>query len=170
MWVYPHFDNRFVAQSIMEKVIVGEYSEEIPYDPEFDRYALVYDVEPGQLLTWPQNAPHRVTNLEGLNVSLSTEHMNPRAVRRVNVHTANHFLRRTFRGQWSANVEGPAAHLKQTLARVVRLGEKLFQGKQSTAFDYGKTFVVDPAAEKGFRILHEDPAAKASHQLELAAE
>ncbi len=156
VWVYPHFDFRFVSQAVMELVCSGDFSEDVPYDPSFDRYALVFDVQPGQLLTWPQHTPHRVENLEGLNVSLSTEHKNARAKRRINVHLANQLLRRHL--GWKnlrTEVEGPAAHLKETLARVVRWSNKL-AGKQKQPYTYPISFEVDPTAPAGFRLLDVD--------------
>ncbi len=156
VWVYPHFDYRFVAQQVIEKVCSGEYSEDVPYDAAFDNYALVYDVQPGQLLTWPQHAPHRVTNLEGLNVSLSTEHKNPRARRRINVHLANQFLRRNVGwGYQATNVDGPVAHLKQALARTVRIGQKIF-AKPEVPYTYPISFKVDPDSPSGYTLLEVD--------------
>jgi quercetin dioxygenase-like cupin family protein len=32
----------------------------------------VYQLEPGDVVSWPHNAPHRIENLDSLNVSLST--------------------------------------------------------------------------------------------------
>ncbi|WP_425400858.1 cupin-like domain-containing protein [Aeoliella sp.] len=152
VWVYPHFDKRFASGEVLEKVCSGEWSEDVPYDPSFDRYALVYDAQPGQLITWPQLAPHRVRNLDGLNVSLSTEHKNPRAKRRINVHTANHLMRTRFGVACkSIDVEGFAAHTKQTLARAFRVAGK-FAGKEKEQFVYPKTFVVDPDAPHGYRM------------------
>ena len=153
VWVYPHFDSRFVAQSCMEMVCSGEFTDDVPYDPDFDKYALVFDVQPGELITWPQHTPHRVTNLEGLNVSLSTEHKNPRARRRINVHLANQFLRRQF-GIATPHVEvdGASAHLKQTLSRALRYWSKL-RGIEKEQFTYPISFVVDPSAPHGVRLL-----------------
>ncbi|QDU58875.1 cupin-like domain-containing protein [Aeoliella mucimassa] len=152
VWVYPPFDNRFASSQVLEKVCSGEWSEDVPYDPSFDRYALVYDAQPGQLITWPQLTPHRVCNLEGLNVSLSTEHKNARARRRLNVHSANHLLRTKF-GIASQHIaaDGPTAHAKQLLARSFRLVDRLF-GKQKEQFVYPKTFYVDPEAPHGYRL------------------
>lgn len=170
VWVYPHFDKRFASSLVLEKVCSGEWSEDVPYDPSFDKYALVYDAQPGQLITWPQLAPHRVSNLEGLNVSLSTEHKNPRARRRINVHTANHHLR-TKAGIAcnSVEVDGLGAHAKQALARAFRLAGK-FAGKQKEQFVYPKTFVLDLDAPHGYRLKNNaEPAVVAPHQeLEVA--
>jgi hypothetical protein len=130
----------------------------VPYHPDFDRYASVFDVAPGQLLTWPQLAPHRVTNLEGLNVSLSTEHKNPAATRRINVHLANQFLRRTFGiDKLSADVRGIGPHGKQTVARFSRLVKKL-TGKKKKQFTFPITFKVDPDSPLGYSDI--DPTAK----------
>jgi hypothetical protein len=164
VWVYPHFDHRFVSQKVMELVCAGELSEDVPYDAQFDKYALVYDVEPGQLLTWPQHTPHRVNNLDGLNVSLSTEHKNARAVRRINVHLANHFLRHQFGlPSKSTKVDGPVAHAKQALARSVRMFERL-ANRQQPQYIYPKTFVVDPAEPNGFRFLETENEFVAPHE------
>lgn len=165
VWVYPHFDERFASAHVLEKVCSGEWSEDIPYDPSFDKYALVYDAEPGQLITWPQVAPHRVQNLEGLNVSLSTEHKNPRARRRINVHTCNHLMRTRFgKVCKSTSADGLAAHGKQALARAFRMAGKLV-GKQKEQFVYPKTFVVDPQSPHGYRLKEgADSTVIAPHQ------
>jgi hypothetical protein len=170
VWVYPHFDTRFADLAVLEKVCAGEWSEDVPYHGEWDKYALVYDAQPGQLITWPQLTPHRVTNLSGLNVSLSTEHKNTRARRRLNVHQANHFLRSQC--GWTpthANVTGIAAHAKQALARAVRFWGKLRRQKKQH-FVYPKSFVIDPSAERGFRLLDEQGRVIAPHlEAELVA-
>lgn len=157
VWVYPSFDSRFVSDEVLEMVCTGKLTEDVPYEAEFDRYALVYDVEPGQLLTWPQMTPHRVNNLDGLNVSLSTEHKNPRATRRLNVREANHWLRRYVGcGHSATEVDGVAAHAKQALARAVRFGQRLV-GSQRETFTYQKTFKVDPSAPGGIVTEAEAP-------------
>ena len=166
VWVYPHFDNRFAPLSVIEKVCSGEWSEDVPYDGVWDKYALVYDAEPGQLITWPQLTPHRVTNLEGLNVSLSTEHKNPRARRRLNVHQANHFLRNKLgHAPRDASVEGWRAHAKQALARAVRYASKLTK-QEREQFEYPKSFILDPDAPRGFRLLGDENETMVAPHLE----
>lgn len=161
VWVYPHFDNRFASPLVLGKVCSGEWTEEIPYDPSFDRYALVYDAEPGQLITWPQLTPHRVENLDGLNVSLSTEHKNPRAKRRIHVHKANHLLRNRWKiNSQSIDAEGLLAHAKQALSRCYTVYDQFFSESQES-FVYPTSFVVDPETPNGYRLLegHEAPVA-----------
>ena len=169
VWVYPHFDHRFASMRVIEKVCAGEWSEDIPYEEAFDRYALIFDAQPGELLTWPQLAPHRVTNISGMNVSLSTEHKNARARRRLNVHMANHILRERF--GWdpkSFEVDGFAAHLKQAISRIQRQLGKLSRAK-TERFTYPKSFVVDPSTEDGFRLISgKEDLVAAPHEEELA--
>lgn len=157
VWIYPHFDSRFLANDIAEQVCAGAYTEDVPYDPSFDAYALVVDPEPGQMVTWPQLTPHRVENLEDLNVSLSTEHVNPRAVRRTGVFRANYFLRNQL--NWeprSTAIAGLVPMAKQKFARVIDLVKER-RGKRNKAYTYVKTFRIDLAAPQGFvRILPND--------------
>jgi len=153
VWVYPPFDSRFVSHDVLERVFSGEMAEDVPYDVSMDRYALVYDVEPGDLITWPQNTPHRVTNLDSLNISLSTEHKNPAARRRINVHLANQWLRRTCGLPCrSSEIDGWAAHAKQAVIRSVRLARRVTRKKQ-TQFTYPVSFRVDPDAPLGYTDL-----------------
>ncbi len=171
VWVYPPFDVRFASPEVLGKVCSGEWTEEVPYNRSFDRYALVFDVQPGQLVTWPQLTPHRVTNLEGLNVSLSTEHKSVRARRRINVHTANHILRKHFGvAAQGIDVDGLSPHLKQFLARGFRYCGKMF-GQSRKQFAYPKSFVVDPTAPYGFRLLDNQAHVIVAphHELEAAA-
>jgi hypothetical protein len=93
VWVYPPLDERYMKRELLEDIFAGVRHEYLPYEPGFDAAAQVYDLEPGQWLAWPQNAPHRVTNLDSVNVSLSTEHFTRDSVRRSRVYVANRFFR-----------------------------------------------------------------------------
>ena len=167
VWVYPPYDHRFASMNVLEHVCAGEWSEDIPYYPDLDRYAIVHDAAPGELITWPQLTPHRVTNLEGLNVSLSTEHKNPRARRRLNVIQANHFFRNRLKWAGSNDAaDGPLAHVKQFVARSVRLTEKVLS-REKEQVTYPKSFIVDPDAPGGFQLL-KDGKVVAPHQTQPA--
>lgn len=121
-WVYPRDDGRCVTQENLEQVFVpGEVGEELPYDHSFDAEAEVFDLDGGDLITWPQNTPHRIENVEGLNVSLSTEHYTAAARQRQAVYLANHTFRRwlpfPFR---STELHGLGPGLKANAFRVIR--------------------------------------------------
>lgn len=143
VWVYPPFDSRFLPQESIEEVVAAAAAEEIPYDPSLDRYALSYDLWPGEMVTWPQNTPHRVTNLAGVNVSLSTEHYTPAARRRNNIHFANRFLRRQFGFPCrSTRIEGPAALCKVGISRAVRFANR-WTKKPERSFHYPVRYRLD---------------------------
>lgn len=93
VWVYPVADP-FVSDETIEKIVLRETAEQFGYQPEWDAGAEVYDLTPGRMVTWRQNAPHRIENGPMLNVSLSIEFMTPAALMRANVIYGNGVLRR----------------------------------------------------------------------------
>ena len=170
VWVYPPFDEKYSPQKVLEKICAAEMNEDAPFDPSFDDGAQVFHVEPGQLLTWPQLTPHRVENTgDSLHISLSTEHKNARAIRRINVHQANHFLRQTFGvGCNSFAVEGPAAHGKQAFIRAVRKFQQLTNRVPEKKNDNTKSFKLDLNSPTGVTIL-EGVAAPLTPEEQMAA-
>ena len=96
LWVYPPLNARFAARDLMEDIFAGVRIENLPYEPDFDTGAATYTIEPGQLIAWPQNAPHRVRNVDSFNVSLVAEFVTQRSRRRVLTWAANRFLSRTL--------------------------------------------------------------------------
>jgi hypothetical protein len=96
VYVYPAHAP-FLQQEMMEGIIVGDTQEEgMRYEPWFDDYAQIYDLEPGQMLHWPLNGPHRVENMDCLNISITTEHWSEEIRNSYGVHYANGVLRRKF--------------------------------------------------------------------------
>ena len=114
-------DKTVLPDEVLEAVILRQREEEIPYDKVWDEFANVIDLEPGMSCTWPQNGPHKVDNLEGLNVSVVAEYFTPQAKRKYGVYYANGFLRRYL--NWapvSTQTEGIAAYAKCALALAVK--------------------------------------------------
>ncbi len=70
--VYPG-DERHLPERNMEQVVTRQTTEELPYTLAFEEDAQVMDLGPGQALTWPLYAPHRVENLDRFCVSLSMD-------------------------------------------------------------------------------------------------
>lgn len=119
VWVYPALDERYMQRELLEDIFAGVRHEYLPYEHAYDQAAVVYDLEPGQWATWPQNAPHRVTNLDSVNVSLSTEHFTRQSRWRARVYTANRFFRtRLGVRNLSASENGPAAVMKTVVHRL----------------------------------------------------
>ncbi len=121
VWVYPALDQRYMKRELLEDIFAGVRHEYLPYESAYDEGAQVYDLEPGQWITWPQNAPHRVTNMDSVNVSLSTEYFTRESRRRFQVYVANRFFR--TRLGWknlSVREDGLAALSKTVVQRVAR--------------------------------------------------
>jgi hypothetical protein len=119
IWIYPALDQRYLQRELLEDIFAGVRHEYLPYENVYDQAAVVYDLEPGQWATWPQNAPHRVTNLDSVNVSLSTEHFTRQSRSRARVYTANRFFRTRFGlRNLSVRENGPAALMKTVIHRL----------------------------------------------------
>ena len=93
VFVYPP-RAPFVEDRQLERIVLKESAEQFAYDPAWDAEAAVFDLSPGRMVTWRQNAPHRVENGDSVNVSLSMEFMTPRALARANMIYGNGVLRR----------------------------------------------------------------------------
>ncbi len=142
VWVYG-VDPQFIDPDVLESTVAGESVEDLPYDPAFDKAAAVFDMQPGDVVIWPQNSPHRVENLEGLNVSLSTEHYTDQQLRYVRVCRANRVLRRTLRLPCrSHHTSGLGYALKSTAFYGYRALQKI-TGGGDVAYDYPMGYRVD---------------------------
>lgn len=121
VWIYPALDERYMRREHLEDIFAGVRHEYLPYESSYDEAAVIYDLEPGQWVSWPQNAPHRVTNLDSLNVSLTTEHFTRQTRRRAHVYTANRFLRlRLGMQDLSTEENSIGAVIKSTVYRLAK--------------------------------------------------
>jgi hypothetical protein len=117
VWVYPVADP-YVGELALEKIVLRETAEQFAFDPAWDAGAQAYDLTPGTMVTWRQNAPHRIENGPMLNVSISIEFMTPPALMRANVIYANGVLRRRLGAKPRVqNGFGPTALGKLAVAR-----------------------------------------------------
>lgn len=120
VWVYPPAEP-YVGPEALEKIVLRETAEQFDFDPAWDTGAAVYDLTPGSMVTWRQNAPHRIENGPMLNVSLSIEFMTAPALLRANVIYGNGVLRRKL--GWTPALKagaGPANLAKVVLARAAK--------------------------------------------------
>jgi len=119
------------------------------YQPWYDDYAEVHDLEPGDALHWPLNGPHRIENSDELSVSLTSEHWTADIRRRYAMNYGNGLLRRYGWTPRSRSVSGPAFWAKVGLTAAYRrsgLQNKL-------GYQRIPTFVVDPDGPNGVRPL-----------------
>lgn len=117
VWVYPALDPHYMRRDLLEDIFAGVRHEYLPYDASYDAGAQVFDLSPGQWITWPQNAPHRVVNSDSVNVSLSTEHFTAAGRRRYQVYMANRFFRTQLGRQNLSTRETGALALTKTLVQ-----------------------------------------------------
>lgn len=148
VFVYP---NRapFLTQPAMEKIVLGEAHETgMPYEPWFDDYAEIIDLEAGGMLYWPLNCPHRVVNHDSLNVSMTTEHWADPLRDVYAVNYANGVIRRILgERRLSLATSGPSFWAKAAVAAMMKKSglQKLKQRKRLI------DFAVDPAAPDSVR-------------------
>jgi len=143
VYVYPN-TAPFLPQANIEKIVLGEAHEiSLPYAPWYDAYAEVIDLEPGRMLHWPLNCPHRIVNANCLNVSFTTEHMTDELRNAYAVNYANGVLRRTLGWENPARpASGAGLYARLGLAAVHKyLG---LQARRRSGFKID--FKVDPAA------------------------
>lgn len=96
LWLYDAENKTHLPDKTLEGVILRETEEEIGYDEAWDAAASEVVLEPGTALSWQLNAPHRVDNLDGLNVSITTDYFTPYAQKKYGVYYANGVMRRKF--------------------------------------------------------------------------
>ena len=115
----------------------------IKYDPAFEEHATCFVLEPGQMMHWPLNSPHRVENLDCLNISMTTEYWTENIRRRQMVNMANGILR-TKLGitPHSRATSGPAFWAKAALQAGVRRAGLLKKEQQAKR---PVEFKLDPA-------------------------
>ena len=159
VWVYPPLDTRYMRRELLEDIFAGVRHEYLPYESAYDEAAQVYDLEPGQWIAWPQNAPHRVSNLGSVNVSLSTEHFTEASQRRFRLYLANRYLRTRLGVEGlSAREDGVLASAKILTQRIARkLGLDPVQLRQ-----HRPVLRVQPDAPDGVVPLETPPTAAAA--------
>jgi hypothetical protein len=100
------------------------------------------------MVTWRQNAPHRIENGPTLNVSLSIEFMTRNAALRANVLYANGLLRKSGARPRVQIAPHPAALAKVALARGVKAAglAKTFERSLPTTFavELGRAGAIAP--------------------------
>ncbi|MBX9757128.1 MAG: cupin-like domain-containing protein [Beijerinckiaceae bacterium] len=141
VFVYPD-RAPFLRDGDIENVVRGVTEEEIHYEPWYDAHAHVIDLKPGEMLHWPLNAPHRVDNLDCMNVSITTEHWTPAIRRNFAMRYGNGVLRQHGWTPKSKDLYGPNLWAKVALTAAWRVTGQ--QKRQS--FKRTMRFDLDPQA------------------------
>ena len=144
-----------MSQELMEDIFSSFADEEVPYQAEFDKKAVVYNVNPGDVLSWPQNSPHRVSNQPMLNVSLSTVHQTEESDRRKLLYCANRFLRKTFHiPTYSTQEKGVVPYVKRLAFRTCRKMGLVYVPPRR---GYITNLTINPSAPNGIQVVPSGP-------------
>ncbi|MFN3892249.1 MAG: hypothetical protein ACK4MV_17790 [Beijerinckiaceae bacterium] len=141
VFIYPDREP-FLRDRDIENVIRGVSEEGIHYESWFDEHALVIDLKAGEMLHWPLNAPHRVDNMDCLNVSITTEHWTPEVRRSFAMRYGNGVLRQFGWTPKSKDLYGPNLWTKVALTAAWRLSGQ----QKRQAFRRTMSYDLDPAA------------------------
>jgi hypothetical protein len=131
VYVYPN-SAPFITSEQLENIALYEVEVDMRYEQAFDRDASVFEIGGGEMLHWPLNAPHRVENLDSLNVSMTTEYWTESIRRKQMINVANGLLRQKlgFRPK-SRAIEGPAFWAKAALQAGVKRAGLLKMARRS---------------------------------------
>lgn len=142
VFVYPNTPP-FISQQALEKLVLGEAHEtDLKFQEWFDDHATTFDLDPGQMLHWPHNCPHRVENYDCVNVSITTEHWTGDLRNAYAVNYANGLLRKAGLGDLPRPDKGIGVLARLGLAGAVKASGLRKQGSKPYTVD----FRADPSA------------------------
>ena len=144
VFIYPA-EEPFLNPPEVENVIRARTEEEVNYESWYDEYAEIYDLEPGEMLHWRLNGPHRVVNLDSVNISITTEHWTPEIRRSYAMNYGNGILRDLGLNPKSRSIEGLGFWSKVALTAAWR-ASGLHKGQ---AFKRTYKFKIDPSSAGG---------------------
>jgi hypothetical protein len=113
-------------------------------------------LQPGDVLSWPLNAPHRVVNHDSVNVSISVPYGLDSTDRRMQLYNANLMLRRVLKLSPSKREHGIGADLKRTAYRAARkfgIDQRIKRPRPA----YFATLRVDRSSPTGLAKIVGDP-------------
>jgi hypothetical protein len=113
VYVYPN-SPPFLKPQELEAVCLYHSETSVAYEQWYDEYATVFEIGPGQMLTWPLNAPHRIENLS-FSISMTIEYQTAPIRRRLFVNAANGMLRNRLGIVPETRVSGLACYGKMAM-------------------------------------------------------
>lgn len=120
VYVYPATPP-FVTPEQLEHIALFDVEVDMPYATWYDEHAQVFELEPGEMLHWPLNAPHRVENLDCVNISMTVSYQTEEIRRAQMVNLANGILRHRFGvAPRSRAIAGPSFWTKAVVQKLAR--------------------------------------------------
>jgi hypothetical protein len=131
VYVYPNTPP-YLTPEQLETIALYEVEVDMPYEPAYDTGAQIFEISGGEMLHWPLNAPHRVENLDCLNVSMTMEYWTEDIRRRQMINMANGILRHKLGiAPRSLATEGPGFWAKAALQAGIRRAGLLKQARKA---------------------------------------
>jgi len=150
LWVYPR-NEMLSPQEELEKVVAHERDEDLTYKKEYDKYAQTFEINGGDVLSWPIHSPHRVENLT-FNVSLTSSYTS-KETRRINgVHSANYFLLRKLGFNNNSTQHNGTVALLKSYSYYILNKLRLIKHKKRTSY-YKTNLKLDHTADTGMTTL-----------------
>jgi hypothetical protein len=148
IYIYPA-KLPFLQPREIENVVRGITEEELTYQPWYDDYADMHDLEAGDMLHWPLNGPHRVTNLGTVNVSMTTTHWTNDLRRSYAMNYGNGVLRSFGLTPKSRDLHGTAFWAKAGITAAWRATGLHRQKSFKRTFKYR----IDPKSASGLALV-----------------
>jgi hypothetical protein len=131
----------FLTPQHLEHVALYHDEVGVSYEPWFDEHAMVHELQPGEMMHWPLNSPHRIENLDCLNISMTSEFYTRDIRRKQMVNFANGMLREKLHLNPARQISGAGFWSKAVLqAAARRVG--MFEGERKRRTQ--PSFKLDP--------------------------
>lgn len=148
--IYPPHQPWLKAQS-MESILHHRQTEDMPFQTSWDGDAATFDLKPGDMVAWPLHAPHRVENIDGLNVSITCEVVTQDSLLKNAVLHANGALRQMGWVPRSTSTQGPQVYTKLLISKVWKFWAKYMVTQIKVMPKSERTFDIDPNQLEGFK-------------------
>ena len=94
IYFYPT-NKEFLPDEGFEHVLFSQNEDYLPYNSEMEKQALAFELQPGEMISWPLNKPHRVEN-NSFCVSITAEYSTPASSFKNSVIYTNAVMRQKF--------------------------------------------------------------------------
>ena len=147
IYLYP-ISEKFLPEESYQSIVTQNIEDDVPYSSDLDAHARIFDLEPGEMISWRLNAPHRVDN-STYCVSVTTEYSTRESAFKNSVMYTNAVLRQRFgvTSRW-ASASQPEKYIKSLAGHVLRKAKvyKVPPGQDMVTFKIDKAakgYVVD---------------------------
>jgi len=164
IWIYPAYDDRIVSRQRIEEICAGG-EDDLAYRSEFDQWATAFSIGPGDAVSWPPRAPHRVLNGNDVNVSLSTFHETVDDYKLVEDHCADYFFRQKLPIAVGLG-NGSVAPLRRLAFKACQRAGWV---KSRPAKEYYAEYRIDPGAPLGVSRIKGGPVLTEHSRMAKAA-